>query len=87
MSNLLQVLSIGVLESGKSQRGTEWHRRIFQVYDFGSKVAGNIPVYGEKEKLETYKEGGKYEPVITIRAGDNGRLQPSIVDLIPVKAS
>jgi hypothetical protein len=85
MSIQIQVLSIGETESGKSQRGTEWHRRTFQVYDIDAKVAGNIPVYGDLDKLNSYKEGGKYTAVVRNRAGDNGRLVPSIVDLLPVK--
>ncbi len=80
----IQVLSIGLTESGKSARGTEWHRRTFQVFDIDDQVAGNIPVYGDLDKLNSYTAGGKYTAVIRNRAGDNGRLVPSIVDLIPM---
>lgn len=81
----IQVLSIGATESGKNRAGTgEWHRRTFQVFDIDDQVAGNIPVYGDLEKLNSYTAGGKYTAVIRNRAGDNGRLVPSIVDLIPI---
>lgn len=80
----IQVLSIGVTESGKNAQGREWHRRTFQVFDIDDQVAGNIPVYGDLEKLNSYSAGGKYTAVIRNRAGDNGRLVPSIVDLIPM---
>jgi hypothetical protein len=88
MSIQIQVLSIGETESGKNRAGTgEWHRRTFQVYDIEAKVAGNIPVYGDLDKLNSYKEGGKYTAIVKNRAGDNGRLVPSIVDLVPNKTA
>ncbi|TXI36679.1 MAG: hypothetical protein E6Q51_05050 [Methylophilus methylotrophus] len=81
----IQVLSIGTTESGKNGQGREWHRRTFQVFDIDDQVAGNIPVYGDLDKLNSYTTGGKYTAVIRNRAGDNGRLVPSIVDLIPLQ--
>lgn len=81
----VQVLSIGETQSGKTQRGDEWHRRTFQVYCPDGQVAGNIPVYGKLEDLNSYKQGGLYEAETTARAGQGGRIEISINKLTPVK--
>lgn len=81
----VQVLSIGETTSGKSQRGQDWHRRTFQVFCIQSQVAGNIPVYGELEELNSYKQGGLYDYQVTERAGQNGRIELAINKLTLVK--
>lgn len=82
----IQVLSIGQTDSGKSNTGREWHRRTFQVFT-SDQVAGNIPVYGELEELEAYKQGGQYDAEIRTVAGNNGRIELRITKLTPVKAN
>lgn len=82
----IQVLSIGATDSGKSSNGREWHRRIFQVFT-SDQVAGNIPVYGELDELEVYKQGGQYDAEIRTVAGNNGRIELRITKLTPVKAN
>lgn len=78
----IQVLSIGQTDSGKSaQTGREWHRRTFQVFCVDDQVAGNIPVYGELDELNAYKQGGAYEAVTSARAGANGRIELAITKL------
>lgn len=81
----IQVLSIGSIESGKSNTGREWHRRTFQVFT-SDQVAGNIPVYGTVEELEAHKQGGVYEAEVTSAAGNNGRIELRITKLTPAKA-
>lgn len=81
----VQVLSIGETISGKSQRGQDWHRRTFQVFCIDSQVAGNIPVYGELDELNGYKQGGLYEATTSARAGQNGRIELVITKLMAVK--
>lgn len=80
----IQVLAIGVTESGKSTSGREWNRRIFQVFT-ADQVAGNIPVYGSIEELDSYKQGGAYEAEVSTAAGNNGRIELRINKLTPVK--
>lgn len=82
----LQVLAIGQIDSGKSAQGREWHRRTFQVFT-ADQVAGNIPVYGEKEELESYKQGGQYDATVQTASGQNGRIELRITKLTPVKVS
>lgn len=80
----LQVLSIGEVTSGKSQAtGREWHRRIFQVFCIDSQVAGNVPVYGDLEKLASYKQGGVYNADVNASAGNNGKIELQISNLEP----
>jgi len=81
----IQVLAIGETDSGKSQNGREWHRRTFQVFT-ADQVAGNIPVYGELDELNAYKQGGQYEADIRSVAGQNGRIELRITKLTPVKS-
>ena len=83
---LVQVLAIGDTASGKGQNGREWHRRTFQVFVPDSQIAGNIPVYGDIDELNTYKEGGKYEAKTEARAGQNGRIELAITKMTPLKA-
>lgn len=82
----IQVLSIGELVSGKGKTGNDWHRRTFQVFT-ADQVAGNIPVYGELEELNSYKQGGSYDATIQTVAGLNGRIEIRIMKLTPAKAS
>jgi len=82
----LQVLHIGETTSGKSGNGRDWNRRIFQVFT-SDQVAGNIPVYGELDELNSYKQGGTYDATIQTRAGNNGRIELAITKLTPAKAS
>ena len=82
----LQVLAIGETQSGKGQSGRDWHRRTFQVFT-ADQVAGNIPVYGELEELNSYKQGGAYDATVQTVAGANGRIELRINKLTPVKAS
>ena len=81
----LQVLAIGDLQSGKSNSGREWNRRTFQVFT-ADQVAGNIPVYGELEELNSYKQGGTYDATVQTTAGQNGRIELRITKLTPAKA-
>jgi hypothetical protein len=83
---LIQVLAIGETTSGKSANGRDWNRRIFQVFT-SDQVAGNIPVYGEKEELDSYKQGGTYNATIQTTAGQNGRIELRITKLTPAKAA
>ena len=80
----LQVLSIGETVSGKSTSGREWHRRTFQVFVPDGQIAGNIPVYGELDELNGYKEGGQYTASVTALSGQNGRIELRIEKLTPV---
>lgn len=80
----VQVMHIGELESGKGQNGREWHRRTFQMFT-ADQVAGNLPVYGTIEELESYKQAGVYEAETGSRAGNNGRIELVIKKLTPVK--
>ena len=82
---LVQVLSIGETSTGKNAQGREWHRRIFQVFVPDSQIAGNIPVYGELDKLNSYKEGGKYEAKTEARAGQNGSIELRITEMTLLK--
>jgi len=81
----IQVLSIGETQSGKSQGGREWHRRTFQVFCADSQVAGNIPIYGELDELNSYKQGGAYDAQTSAHAGQNGRIELRINKLVAVK--
>lgn len=82
---IIQVLSISNLESGEGRNGNKWFRRTFQVFDPNNQVAGNIPVYDDEEKLNSYKAGGKYEASVGARAGQNGRLELIFTGLEPIK--
>jgi hypothetical protein len=82
----IQVLAIGETTSGKSSSGREWNRRIFQVFT-ADQVAGNIPVYGELEELNSYKQGGTYDATVQSTAGQNGRIELRITKLTPAKAA
>lgn len=81
----IQVLSIGETQSGKSPNGRDWHRRTFQVFLAENQVAGNIPIYGELEELNSYKQGGAYDAQTSAQAGQNGRIELRINKLVPVK--
>lgn len=81
----IQVLSIGETQSGKNTRGGDWHRRTFQVFCLDSLVAGNIPIYGELDELNSYKQGGAYEAITTAQAGQNGRIELRINKLNSIK--
>lgn len=79
----IEVLSAGVIEEGKRDNQQPWFRRIYQVFDPVSQVAGNIPVYAKKEELEAVSQKGIYDAVTRVRAGTNGRLEVAIVGLLP----
>lgn len=80
----VQVLSIGETDSGKNQRGENWFRRTFQVFCLDDQVAGNIPVYGTEEELNSYKQGGAYEATTRARSGQNGRIELAITKLTQI---
>ena len=79
----MQVLSIGVIEQGKSSGGREWLRRTFQVFDITFQKSGQIQIYGDEEKLNTFKQGGAYNAVLSGAAGDYARMNYEVIDLIP----
>lgn len=82
----MQVLAIGPTETGTNQyTKAEWFRRVFQVFT-ADQVAGNVRVYGTKEELDTYKQGGTYEATIQSQPANRGEIELRITKLTPVKA-
>lgn len=79
----MQVLAISDIETGQAKTGNKWFRRTFQVFDVTFQKAGNVQLFGDEEKLNSFKQGGMYNAVLGGRAGDYATMGYEIVDLVP----